>query len=182
MAVFAGPFLRYWIGSEFAERSTVPMMLLVATYLCLGLTGVVWGLSFGAGKARINAFFSVGMGIADIGLFLLLVGPYQIVGAAAAYLTSAAIGCPVFIYCVERRVMGLSGFEFLRQYLRVVPVVLLQALLAVGLYQVALNLPATLCAMAATAAALPILYLVLGLATAGDRALLGQLTGRLKPR
>ncbi len=182
MAVFAGPFLRYWMGSDFADRSTVPMMLLVATYVCLGLSSVVWGLAFGAGKPRINAFFAIGMGLADIGLFLLLVGRFQIVGAAAAYLTSAAIGVPLFIFCVERRVMGLSGFEFLRQYLRVVPAVLLQALLAVGLHLVALNLPATLCAMAATAAALPILYLVLGLATAGDRALLGQLVGRLKRR
>ena len=182
MAVFAGPFLRYWMGPEFADRSTVPMMLLVGTYVCLGMTGVVWGLSFGAGKPRINAFFAIGMGIADIVLFLLLVGPYQIVGAAAAYLTSAAIGAPLFICCVERLVMGLSGLEFLRQCLRVVPAVLLQALLAVGLHLVAFNLLSTLCAMAISAAALPILYLVLGLATAGDRALLGQLVGSLKPR
>lgn len=46
----------------------------------------------------------------------------------------------------------------------------------------ALNLILTFVAMAATAAALPTLYLLMGLATAGDRELFGQMVARLKPR
>lgn len=182
MAIFAEPFLRHWMGQEFAQHSTVVMVLLVATYVLLGLAGVAWGLAFGLGRARINAFFALLMGAIDIGLFLLLVGPYQIAGVAAAYLLSAAVGVPIVISYVERKVLGLRGWEYMFEYARVLPAVAAQVALALVLHVVALNLFLTLVAMAATAAALPILYLLMGLATAGDRALFGQLVARLKPR
>lgn len=183
MAVMASPFLRYWMGAEFADRSSLVMVMLVGTYMLLGLTGVVWGLGFGSGKAWINAIFALGMGFADIGLFLVFIGRYQIQGAAFAYLLSAAIGVPILIAAVERIVLGLRGWEFLLQYARVLPAVGIQALLAVALqFAVARNLALTLGSMAATAAALPILYLLSGLATAEDRALIGQMIARLKPR
>jgi O-antigen/teichoic acid export membrane protein len=183
LAVMATPFLRYWMGPEFADRSSLVMVLLVGTYMFLGMTGVVWGLAFGSGKAWINAVFAIAMGVADIALFLALVGRYEIQGAALAYFISAAVGVPILIATVERLVLGLSGWEFLRQCGRVIPAVAVQALIAFGLEMtVARNLVLTLGAMAATAAALPILYLLLGLATAGDRALISQMVARLKPR
>lgn len=180
MAVFALPFLRYWLGPEFADQSATVMVILVGTYVLLGLTGVVWGLAFGAGHARTNALFAVAMGAINIVLLLVLVGPYGIVGAAAAYLVSAVLGVPSLVWTIERRVVGLSGREFLWQYARVLPAVALQAVLAVLLLLLAVNLPLTLATMALTAAALPVLYLLLGLATPGDRELLGQLIARLR--
>jgi O-antigen/teichoic acid export membrane protein len=182
MAVFAAPFLRYWLGAEFAAESATVMVVLVATYVLLGLTGVVWGLAFGAGHARTNALFAVGMGTIDIVLLLVLVGPYGIVGAAIAYLVSAALGVPALIWTIERRVVRLRGHEFIRQYARVLPAVALQVVIAFLLLQVAAGLLLTLVAMAATAAVLPVLYLLLGLATPGDRELLGQLIARLRQR
>jgi len=47
---------------------------------------------------------------------------------------------------------------------------------------VAVSLAPTIVAMTATAVALPVLYLLLGLATPGDRALLDQFIGRLRRR
>jgi O-antigen/teichoic acid export membrane protein len=182
MALFAEPFLRFWMGADFAAHSAVVMVLLVGTYVLLGLAGIAWGVSFGLGRARINAFFALFMGAVDIGLFLVLVGPYQIVGAAAAYLISAAIGVPIVIIYVERKVLQLRGWEWILQYARVIPAVVLQMAAALALHLMAVNLFLTLAAMATTAAALPILYLVLGLATAGDRALVAQMMARLKPR
>ena len=182
MALFAEPFLRFWMGADFAAHSAVVMVLLVGTYVLLGLAGIAWGVSFGLGRARINAVFALFMGAVDIGLFLVLVGPYQIVGAAAAYLISAAIGVPIVITYVERKVLQLRGWEWILQYARVLPAVVLQVAAALALHLMAVNLFLTLAAMATTAAALPILYLVLGLATAGDRALIAQMTARLRPR
>ncbi len=180
MAIFAEPFLRYWLGPDFADQSATAMVILVATYVLLGLTGIAWGLAFGTGRARVNALFALAMGAIDIVLVLLLVGPYGIEGAAFAYLASAVLGAPALIWTIERGVVGLTGLAFLRQYARVLPAVAVQVVIAVLLRQVAVGLPLTLATMAAAAAALPVLYLLLGLATPGDRELLGQLIARLR--
>jgi O-antigen/teichoic acid export membrane protein len=179
MAVFAEPFLRYWLSPAFAERSSSVMVLLVGTYALLGLTGVAWGLGFGSGRAKINALFALGMAALDVGLLLVLVGPYEITGAAVAYLLSAAIGAPALIVYVERAVLGLSGLEFLMQYARVLPAVGVQVVAGLLLRGLAVGLLPTLLLMAMTAVALPLLYLRLGLATSEDRALIDQLVGRL---
>ena len=180
MAVFAEPFLRYWLGPTFADRSSVVMVLLVLTYGLLGLTGVAWGLGFGSGRSKINALFAVGMAALDVSLLFLLVGPYGITGAAVAYLLSAAIGAPALILYVERSVVGLSGVEFLAQYARVLPAVALQVGGALLLRGLAVGLFPTLILMAGTALALPVLYVALGLATTEDRALIDQLIGRIR--
>jgi O-antigen/teichoic acid export membrane protein len=180
MAAFAYPFLMYWLGAEFAARSAGVMVLLVGTYVLLGLAGVAWGLGFGSGRAKVNALFVLAMGALDVGLLLVLVGPYHITGAALAYLISAAIGVPALISYVERSVLGLSGREFLTQYARVLPAVALQAALAFVLLGLAVGLVPTLALMAVTALALPVLYLLLGLAPPGDRALLSQVIGRAR--
>lgn len=180
MAVFAEPFLRYWLGTDFAMRSSVVMVLLVGTYFLLGLTGVAWGLGFGSGRAKVNGLFAVGMGLLDVGLLLVLVGPYQITGAALAFFVSAAIGVPALISYIERSVIGLSGREFLTQYGRVLPAVVLQVGAAFVLRSLAVGLLPTLVLMAATALLLPVLYFVLGLATHSDRAFLEQVVGRVR--
>jgi O-antigen/teichoic acid export membrane protein len=180
MAVFADRFLLDWLGGDFAERSTVVMVLLVATYVLLGLTGVAWGIGFGSGRAKVNACFALGMGALDVVLLYVLVPIYGITGAAVAYLVSAAIGAPALISYVERRVVGLSGREFLAEYARVLPAALVTAAGAFALRGLAVGLIATLALMALAAVALPTLYLVLGLATPRDRALLGQVTQRAR--
>jgi O-antigen/teichoic acid export membrane protein len=180
MAVFAEPFLRTWLDPGFAQRSTGVMILLVATYALLGLTGVAWGLAFGSGRARINAAFAIGMAILDVALLLILVEQYEITGAAVAYLVSAAVGAPALIAYVERAVLGLSGLEFLVQYARVLPAVAIQAVGALLLRGLAVGLLPTLGLMAITALALPLLYVRLGLATTDDRVLIDQFVARLR--
>jgi O-antigen/teichoic acid export membrane protein len=180
LAVYADRFLLHWLGPEFAERSSLVMVLLVGTYMLLGLTGVAWGLGFGSGRAKVNALFVLGMAGLDVGLLLVLVGPFEITGAAMAYLISAALGAPALIGYVERNILGLGGGEFLAQYARVLPAVALQVLVAIVLRGLAVGLAPTVALMGATALALPVLYLLLGLATPGDRALLNQLIGRVR--
>jgi O-antigen/teichoic acid export membrane protein len=97
LALFASPFLRYWMGPTYAERSSLVMVLLVATYMLLGLTGMAWGISFGSGRAKVAAVFAIAMALTDVVLFLLLVGKYEINGAAVAYLISAMVGVPLLV-------------------------------------------------------------------------------------
>jgi hypothetical protein len=73
-----------------------------------------------------------------------------------------------------------DGLEFLRQYARVLPAVVVQAVVALALRTVAHGLVPTLLLMSVTAATLPILYFVLPLATDEDRRLLGQLLVRIR--
>lgn len=181
MAVFAQPFLGSWMGPEFGERSALVMVLLVGTYVLLGLTGVVWGLAFGAGHAKANALFVIGMGSLDTALLLALVGPFGIVGAAIAYLVAALVGVPPLIIYVERRILHLPGYAFLQEYLRVVPAVVAQLLLGLGLRLVGAGLLVTVLSMGVTAVALPVLYFALRLATERDRELVRRLAGRFRP-
>lgn len=182
MALFAFPFLNYWMGPVYAQRSTLVMVLLVATYVLLGLTGLAWGMCFGSGRAKVAAVFAVGMGAADVVLFMWLVPIYQINGAAVAYLVSALVGVPTLLIYVERRIVGTDGAEFLRQYARVLPAVAVQAIIAILLANLAHGLLVTLALMAVTAVSLPVLYFALRLATDEDRRLLGQLVQRVRPR
>jgi O-antigen/teichoic acid export membrane protein len=180
MAVFADRFLLYWLGADFAERSSLVMVLLTCTYVLLGVTGVAWGLAFGSGRAKVNALAVLGMGAIDVGLLLVLVNPLGLNGAAMAYLLSAAVGAPLLIGYVERVVVGLSGWEFLREYGRVLPAVAMQIVAALALRGVAVGLAATVALMAATAISLPVLYFLLGLATPGDRELLDRVLSRAR--
>jgi O-antigen/teichoic acid export membrane protein len=182
LAVFARPFLGQWIAPEFADRSGPVMVLLVFTYALLGLTGVAWGPAFGAGRAKANALFALFMGFSDVALLFLLVDRYEVLGAAIAYFISAAVGVPALIVYVERQVLGLRGGEFLLECGRVLPAVVFQALLGLALRHFANDLPFTIAGMALTAVALPILYLLSGLATQRDRALAGSLVRQLTLR
>ena len=175
LAAFAHPFLEAWIGREFADTSAPLLPVLAATYLLLGMTSVAWGLAFGAGRARANAMFALGLAVLDVTLFFVLVGPLGTMGAAVAFLLSAVVGAPALIVYVERAICRLSGFEFLLQFARALPAVALQGLLAVAWASVVSGLAITLAAMAATAAALPLLYLLSGLAPHRDRELVLQL-------
>ena len=182
MAVFAEPFLRHWVGADFARESSLAMVLLVGTYALLGLTGVVWGLAFGAGRAKVNALFVLGMASLDVVLFVLLVRPYGISGAAAAYLLSALVGVPLLMGYLERTVLGLRGVDYLAEYARVVPAAVIVGVLALWFRPVASSFTTTLLAMGALAVALPLVYFLSGLAMPTDRALARRLIDRVRPR
>jgi O-antigen/teichoic acid export membrane protein len=180
MAVFADKFLLYWMGAEIARNSALAMVLLVGTYSILGASAIPWGIANGSGRAGINAFFTLAIAAADIGLFLLWIRPYGVAGAAAAYLVSAAIGVPLLTGFLERRVLGLSGFRGAQIFLPVAAVGLLQAVVALPLRFGAVNLWATMGLMILSALTFPMGYWVFGLVQDGDRRLVSLLLQRFK--
>ena len=180
LAVFAEPFLRHWMGAEFAARSWVAMALLTATYASLSATSMAWGIANGSGRARINAVFTLGIAAANIVLFIWWVRPFGIPGAAAAYLVSAAVGAPLLISYIERHVLKLSGVEFLHLFWRIVLVGVVQTTLGLWLRVWAVNLWVTMALMIVTALLFPLGYWTFGFMQAGDRRLVSLLLQRAR--
>jgi len=179
MAVFADKFLRFWVGPDIASHSSIPMVLLVATYSLLAVTSVPWGIANGSGKAQYNAIFTLLIAAADIGLFLVLIKPFGVTGAAAAYLIAAAVGAPALIAFIERRLLHLSGFEFVKIYWRVGVASVIQGAIAFAARGLAVNLLSTVALMAISALSFFAIYMVLGFTQEGDRRLVSLLLQRL---
>lgn len=171
-AVFADKFLRFWVGAEMGSRSAFPMVLLVVTYSFLAVTTVPWNITLGLGKARVNALFTIAIAVVNVGLFLVLVGPMKVTGAALAYLISAVLGAPVLISYIERRLLGLSGVEFVRIYWRVGVVAGVQAVISILARPLAVNLVATIALMVSAAGVFVLVYAALGFVQEGDRRLI----------
>lgn len=182
LAILADRFLLHWMGPAIADASATPMVLLVATYALLSSCAISWGTANGSGKASINAVFTAGIAVINLGFFFVLVRPFGVSGAAAAYLISAVIGTPVLTAYLERKVVGLSGYEFVRIFARLLPVAVLQGAVIYVARPLAANLAATLALMLLGALLFPLLYWRLGLAQEGDRRLISLARGRLKLR
>jgi O-antigen/teichoic acid export membrane protein len=182
LAVYAGKFLLYWMGEDIARNSATVMVVLVATYYVLSLSSIPWGIANGSGRAKVNAVFTLFIAAADIALFVVLVGPFGLVGAASAYLISAVVGVPALVAYLERDVVGLSGAEFLKIGWRVWLVGAVQAALALITVPLVTNLLVTLILMVASVVSFYALYVLIGFVQPGDREVARMLIGRLRAR
>ncbi len=180
MAAFADKFLLFWMGPEIARESAVPMVLLVATYGVLSIPALPWGIANGSGRAIVNAVFTIGIAVVNVLLFLVLVKPFGVAGAAMAYLSAAAIGVPLFTWYVERRILGLSGFEFMKIFWRAGLTGVFQCGVALLLRPLAVNLAVVLVLMLTAAAAFPFLYWAFGFLQVSDRRLVSLFVQRFR--
>ncbi|MRS12101.1 MAG: hypothetical protein EG823_03400 [Actinobacteria bacterium] len=179
LAVFGDRFLRYWMGPKIAEGSSLALVMLVVTYYLLSFTAIPWQIANGAGWAKLNAFYVLAMAAADIGLFFVLVPRFGVPGAAASYLIAAALGVPILISTIERRVLAMSGFGFLKVYSRIGLVGAIQIALSLLTRPLCGSLLATVAVMAASGATFVVLYCLLGFSQETDRQLLKALGAQL---
>jgi O-antigen/teichoic acid export membrane protein len=96
MISFARPFLALWVGAAYvngraAERSDVVMALLLLTYLPQWQQSISWQALFATGKYQYLTALMGAQAAATIGLTLLLVQPYGLIGVAAGRLVPSAI-------------------------------------------------------------------------------------------
>lgn len=162
LLVFSGKFLLYWLGPEFAAKSTTVMMMLVATYYFLSIAGVIWNISYGLGKAKINALFAFLTAFINIVLIFFLIKRLEIIGVALAYLISAVITTPLAVIYIERKVLKLSGFEFFRIYSRILFVGIIQGFIVFILERAASNMISVLALMVLSVFIFPLIYFLLG--------------------
>jgi O-antigen/teichoic acid export membrane protein len=79
-----GPeFLARWLGESYEPTSGVLLqILMVSFFIFLPVRGVALPVLMGLGRPRGPAFGLLAMGLANLGLSLVLVGPYGLVGVA----------------------------------------------------------------------------------------------------
>jgi O-antigen/teichoic acid export membrane protein len=122
---FASNILRYWMGADFAAKGAVVMMYCCVGFYFNSLTMVPSLLALGMGKPVVNAIFAS----LTAALNLVLVYPFAkawgVNGAAAALLVSST-PFPVFIYFVNRKIIGVSVAHYFKMVFgHVVPLGLL---------------------------------------------------------
>lgn len=92
MCGFSEPLLRLWLGPGFSQFS--PLLFLMAAHLCINVAVLpLLGLQLAANRMKTPAVVTIIMGLANLGLALLLAGPvgwglYGIAAAGAIMLTA----------------------------------------------------------------------------------------------
>ena len=104
--LYADTILRYWLNESFAKTSTSILIILVVTSFIISLLSPVASFLLGMNKIKFNTILSVAMATLNVGLLIILLPKYGIVGAAWAYLISVT---PIFysIYKVEKKYLLL---------------------------------------------------------------------------
>ncbi len=180
MYVLAYSFLLQWLGQDFADKSTVVLQLLLATYSLLALTAIPFFVLFGAGKPKVAALFSVISGVLNIALLFLLIPSMGINGAALAYLLSV-LPCIWFVRYVEKSILQFSSRQFYIRLLSRLSVLVAVSLgLSFLLQQYITSLLSFVVAYGVVVLVSGAAFLVLGLADKEETNLLRSLWRKLK--
>jgi O-antigen/teichoic acid export membrane protein len=115
--VFAEPLLRFWLGARFAAESSDVLRVLAAGYVVNALSTIPAVAADSVGRPRVTTAFSVASGLLNVGLSLVLIPAFGIVGAAFAILANSLVLVPLFIVYVHRTVLDLSVGELVRRSL-----------------------------------------------------------------
>jgi O-antigen/teichoic acid export membrane protein len=172
--ILSSEILRVWLGEEFVLRSSDVFVILIATYFVLALTAVPFYVAMGAGRPKINAFFSLCTVVLDVVLLLVLTPRFGIEGAAVAYLLSLA-PVPLFIFFIERRILGVSSGLWVPLLARLLPAAALQCAVCFLLAGLVSGVASLLGVLALAFLAFPLAYVGLGFAPAEDRDLVRTL-------
>jgi O-antigen/teichoic acid export membrane protein len=110
LIVLAGPILTVWVGSEFAAYTGVVFVLTLAN-LFATMQWPAMAVQQAMTRHRILALSSLGNGIANLVLSLLLVRPYGLVGVALGTAIPTAIEYFGIILPYSLRVVGVRPRE-----------------------------------------------------------------------
>lgn len=115
MLIFGIRFLHLWMGPEFAEQGGVAMLFITIGVFLSQCTNVPTFVVNGLGQPKVSGMAAIASAL----IFLALMIPGAIyggiVGVAAADAVSAAAVSPIFIWYVNRKVIGLSTPHLLKK-------------------------------------------------------------------
>jgi membrane protein EpsK len=118
---FARPLLRIWLGPSFEPLA--PLMVLMCVHLCVNLAVLpLFNIQIAGNYVRLPGILTCVMGVGNLGLSLLLAGPfafgmYGVAGAGAVMLTLKNL---IFTPIYSAHVLGLGYRSFYREILPVV--------------------------------------------------------------
>jgi len=137
-----GPnFLEAWLGDVYSPVSgRLLQILMVSFFFFLPTRGVALPVLMGLGHAKVPGYGLLGMGITNLILSLILVGPYGITGVAFGTAIPNVLFSILFLREACKR-LDLSLTEwFSYAFGRLVPVTLIASgALAIGAYQIPLH-------------------------------------------
>ena len=142
---FSREILRYWMGPDFAARSSYVMLMCCLFYYMMSLTMVPGLVALGLGQPKYTALFSSLTALINIALVIPLIKSWGIDGAATALFLSS-ITAPVMIYVISVKVVRITINEYLNIVIgRSVFVILLSIIIAHNLKQYMTNIWYFLC-------------------------------------
>lgn len=175
LVALAGPILAVWVGTEYAAYAGVVALLALA-YLIVTVRGSAVVILQAIARHRMAAASALVAGLANLGLSLLLVRPFGLLGVALGTVIPAALeyGCVILPYSLRvARVRPREAWSeiFGPALLPVAPMLLVLHILRTALA------PSTLPAILAVAAAGLVTYLAayLALARGDERRWLGEM-------
>lgn len=112
LVVLSGQVMKYWMGDEYALKSSHVLMLLAISSFFASMSTIPAFLLDGIGKPRVNAFFAVLSALMNIMLCLLLIPRYGVIGAALANLANFVL-VVLYLVMVDVRILHVGLFSFI---------------------------------------------------------------------
>jgi O-antigen/teichoic acid export membrane protein len=118
-AFWADDFYRLWIGEEYLRGSEYPSLALLLRLLliCVAanyVSSIAGQILVGSGHVRQLALLLIGGSVVNLGLGLVLIGPYGLVGAAAGPVIGTLAVDLIAVPLLLQRLVGLPVIDFLR--------------------------------------------------------------------
>ncbi len=104
---YAYQIMQYWISPDFAEKTTIILIILALTNFILALSGPLSSFLLGLGKLKFLTSISIFMAVTNTALLIILLPIAGITGAAWAYLLSLLPVAYMF-YFTEKHYLFLS--------------------------------------------------------------------------
>jgi O-antigen/teichoic acid export membrane protein len=119
LLIFGIRFLTLWMGSEFAERGGIAMLLITLGVFVNQGTNVPTFVVNGLGRPEVSGLAALANAVLFLGMMIPGVIYGDITGAAAAFAASAVIVAPGFLWYVNSRVLKLTVVQLVKDvYMR----------------------------------------------------------------
>lgn len=112
---FSSETLRYWLNTDFADKSSGVLVVLALTNLLLALFGPLSNFLLGLGKLKLISSFSALMAALNAVVLFVLLPLYGIIGAAWAYLISVLPVIYLFYYVETKYLFLLNRGGYYRK-------------------------------------------------------------------
>ena len=164
--LLADPLIRAWVGPKFIESIVITQILICVVAIRVGNATATTVLK-GAGEHRMLAFTNAGAALANVGLSLMWIRPFGLVGQAYGTLIPVAFVSVAILWPAACRRVGIGVVEGFRR--AVWPAVWPVAVMALVVIPLRNAVPAKLYCVALAGAAGAICYAVVFLAFAVNR-------------
>jgi len=166
MFLLARPLILAWVGPKFADSIIVTQVLICVVAIRVG-NATATSVLKGAGQHRFLAFSNAGAALANVGLSLLMIRRFGLIGQAFGTLIPVAFFSIVVLWPAACRRVGIDSLEAFR--VAVWPTVWPVAVMALVVIPLRDALPVSLFSVAATGAVGTAAYAITFLAFAVNR-------------